>query len=255
MEKLLTEIVQLKNEKKYTEAIKKAKSGFKKYKDNCFNNEMYDCYIKQNKRKEAIKVLKQMLKYEPDDIIICKRLAYNYFVLAKYEEALKYYKLVIELEPLSSQNYFNAGSIYHYLNNVKKAYDYYYTALRLNPSNISALNNIGILYYENKNWDKAIETFNSIISKFPAHPEAYHHMGIIFREYNKDFELSELYIKKAIRLDPEYAENYYQLALTQYFENKIKDSILNLDKCLKLSPRHILSINLMKNIRNKFYKE
>ena len=245
---ILKEILELKNKEKYAEAIKKAVSAFKKYKDNCFNNEIYECLVKQGKRKDALKLLKKMLKYQPDDIKINKRLAYNNYVLGKYEEALKYYKIVIELEPLSSDNYLNAGSMYHSIKNYKKAYHYYYTAVRLNPKNISALNNIGILYYETRNWNQAIDIFNKVISIAKEHPEAYYHLGIIEREYKKDLELSELYLKKALRIDNDYSENYYQLAVTQYQANKNENAVENLKKCLKLNPYHTNCQTLLKKL-------
>ena len=129
----ITEIIELKNKKEYAEAIKKAASAFRIYKDNCFYNEIYDCLVKQNKRKEAIKILEKMLKLEQESLTINKRLAYNNYLLGNFKKALEYYKIVIELEPLSSENYFNAGSMYHYMKDYKKAYHYYYTAIKLNP--------------------------------------------------------------------------------------------------------------------------
>lgn len=246
--KTITDIINLKNEEKYAEAIKKAASAFKMYKDNCFYNEIYDCLIRQNKRNDAIKILEKMLKLEPESITINKRLAYNYFSLNNYKQALKYYKFVIELEPLSSQNYFNAGSMYHYLKDYKKAYHYYYTSMKLNPKNILAFNNLGIVYYETKNYEQALDIFQKAISLDAQHPEAYHHFGVIMREYKKDLELSELYLKKAIMLDTDYADNYYQLALTQIAANKTQDAIDSIRKCLEINSHHKLCLKLIKQV-------
>ena len=246
--KTIADIINLKNEEKYAEAIKKSASAFKMYKDNCFYNEIYDCLIRQNKRNDAIKILEKMLKLEPESLIINKRLAYNYFAINNYKQALKYYKFVIELEPLSSENYFNAGSMYHYLKDYKKAYHYYYTAIKLNPKNILALNNLGIVYYEAKNYEQAIDIFQKAIKLDAQHPEAYHHFGVIMREYKKDLELSELYLKKAIKLDTNYADNYYQLALTQIAANKTQDAIDSIRKCLDINPNHKLCLKLIKQV-------
>lgn len=246
--KIITEIINLKNEQKYAEAVKKATSAFKLYKDNCFYNEIYDCLIKQNKRKDAIKILEKMLKLEPESITIHKRLAYNYYSLNNYKEALKFYKLVIELEPLSSDNYFNAGSMYHYMKDYRKAYHYYYTAMKLNPKNIYAFNNLGLVYYETKDYEQAIDIFQRAIKLNSQHPEAYHHFGVIMREYKKDLELSELYLKKAIKLDTDYADNYYQLALTQISANKTQDALKSIEKCLDLNPEHKACLKLIKKV-------
>ncbi|MBQ9246672.1 tetratricopeptide repeat protein [bacterium] len=234
----INSVIELKNNKKYDEAIKLAKSEFRKTKDNCFNNEIYNCFKLQNNLEEAIKILKKMIKIEPDDLSLLKKLAYNYYLSGDYKNALKYYKIVLESEPISAENHYSTGLMYHSLKDLKNAYKYYCNAIKANPKYVAAHNNIGILYYEGKDYENALKIFKNSIAISPSNPEAYHHIGIIQRIYKKDEELSVLYLKKAIRLDPKYAGNYYQLALTYNSFKRNKKAIQALKKCIELNPNY-----------------
>ena len=68
------------------------------------------------------------------------------------------------------------------------------------------------------------------------------------REQKNDLELSELYLKKAIKLDIDYADNYYQIALTQIAANKTKEAIDSIKKCLEINPNHKLCLKLIKKV-------
>lgn len=245
-DKALREIQLLKCERKYKEAIDLAQLGFKTFKDNCFLNEIVEAYIVLKDRKSAINILLKMIKTEKDNPHLYQRLGYNYFILGDFKKALKYYKMLLNMNPEVSSYNFNVGNMYHFLKDLKNAYKYYDIAVKLDITNLSALNNLGLVYYETKNWQEAIKIFNTAISISATHPEAYHHLGIIYREFVKDFELSELYLKKAIRLDPTHFENTYQLALTYKEENNIEQLKSTLNKCLEMRPNHKESLKLLK---------
>lgn len=219
-------------------AIETALEGYKKYKDNCFLNEIADIYIKMKNRKEAIKYLKQIYKNDSHNLSNIKLLAYNLFYIGNFKEALKYYKLVLDFEPQISANYFNIASMYHFMKKNKEAFDYYSFAIDLDSKNISALNNLGALYYENKYFKEAEPYFKRAIKIAPNHPEAYHHMGVILRDYYNDLKMSKYYLKKALILDPNYLLNSYQLGLT-YKKMGEKDTAKKLfERCLELNPNH-----------------
>ena len=131
---ILNKIIFLKNNKKYDEAISLAQTAFRKTKNNCFNNEIYNCLNLQKKYDEAIKILKKMIKIEPDNISLLKKVAYNYYLAGNFKNALKYYKQIAEREPVNPDNQYSIGLMYHYLNNRKKAYNHYYNALCIKPN-------------------------------------------------------------------------------------------------------------------------
>lgn len=241
----LKQIIRLRCDEKFDEAIEAALNAYNATCDNCYLNQAYLCYMAQNKKREAAKILEKMTESEPLSVDLYKKLGFLYFSICDFENSIKYYKKALEIEPYSSGNNFNLGCAYHYKNDQKNAKLYYEQALRLDITNVSALNNLGLLYYENNNYKYALLFFENAIKNNPNHPEAYHHIGIINRNFLDDLRMSELYLKKAIRLDPNHAENYYELALTYKKANRLQEMIACAVKCLDLKPTHTKSRELI----------
>jgi tetratricopeptide (TPR) repeat protein len=166
------------------------------------------------------------------------KIAYDFYMSGDFQKALERYKLILEEQPYIAINYFNVACMYHFLKDYDNAAKYYYFAIKMDPSNMPALNNFGVAFYECKKFDKALKIFETALAKAPNHPEAFHHMGVLQREYLGDLELSELYLKKALRLDPKYLPNSYQLALTYKKAEKTDKAIAALENCLELDPAH-----------------
>ncbi len=238
------------NNNNINDAIKKAFQGYSLYRDNCFLNKVVQIYEKNYEYKKAISVLKKMQKKEPDNLYITKKIAFNLFILKDFKKALKYYKAILEAEPFISENNYNLGCIYHYTKDYKNAEKFYSYALQADNQNISAINNLGDLYYETKNIDEAVKLFNMAISINPLHPEAYHHLGVINREIFKDYELSVLYLKKALRIHPNYILNSFQLAMTYKEMGETSKAVEFLNNCLKLNPNYKQAIKELKKLRN-----
>ena len=246
---ILTKIQCLTSSNNPKEAVKLAENSYKKYKDNCFLNEILKIHEKAKNRKSAIKILLKMLKSEKNNINLIKKLATNYFYTQQYKQALKYYKIVLECEPASSQNNFNIACTYDFLKDYKNAELYYSRAVSLDSKNISALNNLGLVFYNTKQYGKAIKIFKSAIGKAPNHPEAYHHMGLVNREYLKDYELSVLYYQKARRLDPKHIENTYQLALSYLKYDKPEKAKIEFENCIKMNPNHKRALEQLSRLK------
>ena len=129
--KYYKKIIKFKCEKKYSKAIELADKSFKMFQDNCFKNEIVNCLILQNKRKEAIAILEDMIDIEPENLALYKKLAFEYYITLDYKKALKEYKYVLKKDPTSCANYYNVGLMYHISKNYQKACFYYKNSLKL----------------------------------------------------------------------------------------------------------------------------
>lgn len=212
-----------------------------KYKNNCVLSKKADILLSSDNQKDVkkgIKLLEKMLKSEKRNIELITKIAYNYFFISNLKKSLKYYKTALKIEPCAAYLNYNVGNVYHFLKQNKKAAYYYLIAIKLKPNHTEALNNLGILYYDSKEYKTAIELHNDALKTNPNHPEAYHHLGIIEREFKNDLELSMYYLKKAIRLDPDYLLNHYQLALTYKKMGELEKARGELKVCLHINPKH-----------------
>ena len=241
----LKQIIRFKCENKPEAALHAAESAYKIFNDDCYLYQIYECYLKMGKVRDAIKALIRLSKKSNCKGELYKKIAFHYFCISKFKDALKFYKLILKDE-ISSSNYYNVACAYHYMNKLKQAEKFYIQSLSLDSNNVSAMNNLGLLFYQKKKWQPALSLFERAIKTNPNHPEAYHHIGIIKRKFLKEFRDSELYIKKAIRLDPVHAENYYELT---YIEcGKKDDALLMLKKCAELKPAHKEALKLIKKL-------
>ena len=188
--------------------------------------------------KEENKLLEKTLKADPKNFDSIVKIAYNSFFLNDLKKALKFYKKALALQPQLDYINYNVGNVYHFLKNNKKAAHYYLMALSLNPRYVEALNNMGIIYFEMQQPKLAFKMHNTALEVSPNHPEAYHHIGILHREVNSDFELSMWYLKKAIRLDYNYAPNHYQLGLTYKKMNELEFAKSEFGIALQLMPNY-----------------
>ena len=82
---------------------------------------------------------------------------------------------------------------------MKEAQRLYKQALKHKPDNVYALNNLGVIYIQQRNYSKASNNLES-----------------------------------AIRLKPEYADPYYNLACLYSFKGKTIKSLENLKKAISL---------------------
>ena len=71
--RILLQIDQNICEKKYSEAIKISYEGFKCFKDNCFLNKIAQIHQSTKNYKDAISVLKKMLKTKQDNEHLIKK--------------------------------------------------------------------------------------------------------------------------------------------------------------------------------------
>lgn len=219
-------------------AIKLLDNLYSKDKNDCILIKKAEILINSGQRKNAINLLEKIFKQNKKDIDLILKIAYNYFLISDLKKSLKYYLIALEMKPYVDFINFNVGNVYHFLKNDKKAVYYYSIAVNLNPNYVEAINNLGIIYCDSKMYKEAISMHNQAISISPTHPEAYHHLGTIERKQNKDYELSMYYLKKAIKLDPSYLLNHYELALTYKCMNKFDDAKSELEICKNINPNH-----------------
>jgi tetratricopeptide (TPR) repeat protein len=88
----------------------------------------------------------------------------------------------------------------------------YSEAIRLKPDDPALYNNRGAVYQILKQYPQAIADYNRAISLKPS-AAGYNNRGNAYREL-KQYENAESDYTEAIRLKPDFADGYYNLALT-----------------------------------------
>ena len=116
----------------------------------------------------------------------------------------------------------------------KLTIDYFRAALNIKPENKEALYFLGMFYQNDGQYDKAIQTYLILEKADSLFKNAPYNIGYIYLVYLKDFRTAVKYFTDAIRLDPEYAESYYNRGLANEYSGDYAAAYKDYQKALEL---------------------
>jgi Flp pilus assembly protein TadD len=97
-------------------------------------------------------------------------------------------------------------------------------ALEIDGGSVGALIGLGILAIDHQNYEAA-ESYLKRAVGIEEDPAGFSLLGVALRNNGKDFEAEEAY-RRAIRLDPEYEEAYYNLGVLLKFDRPSEAQVL-----------------------------
>jgi len=195
----------------------------------------------------AVEAFKAALKNSLDEsVAACKGMAYALGNMGALEESITYYKRALALQEDASTLY-NIGIMYVRAENDKKAVPFLEKAIELNPALTSAYPFLATVYrslaWENKindltmRYNNAVATlkaeehfkngseaygkrlyadalmeFDKSLEVSPSNPVSCNNIGFIYYDVN-DLEKAFEYHKKALDIDPRFANAHHGLAL------------------------------------------
>lgn len=95
------------------------------------------------------------------------------------------------------------------------------------------------LYMRVSDRTNAIAQLQAVVKDDPTNPQLYYYLGFLCYGANQPEQAVD-YFKKALLLNPDFAEAYYQLALAQLRLNKSKEALDTLEKARSKSPANFL---------------
>jgi tetratricopeptide (TPR) repeat protein len=128
----------------------------------------------EGKFDEAIRLLEEARKLDPDDINYSYEIAYAYYAKEDFKKAVKYLDDLLDHKDVSDLIYQLLGNCYDIL----------------------------------KKQDKAIETYEAGLKKFPGSGKLYLELGNI-NVAKDDFNKAIGYYEKGIESEPDFPSNYY----------------------------------------------
>lgn len=183
-------------------------------------------------------------------------IAYNYFLTA------------IAIDSLNPIFWNAIGELHYKWNEIAKAIKIYNYSLNLDTSYANTYYNLGMSYYKyfkfnnisDYNWYYyAIYFFKKYIEQNPFKPIPYFNIGYIYFLL-KDYKLAEEYYNMGLKINPNYADFYYELACIKSIINDQTNAINYLEKFLQLNRASLSKSDLenqpsFKNIlKNKKFK-
>ena len=229
-------------------------------------------FMQIGQNNQAIKVLKQILRTNPNDETSMMEIGVAFHEAGKFKEAVTYFKNTIDESPYNHLAWFNLATIYNIDENWKDAIFGYEMCLVINEKFTAAHYGKANSYIQLKEYQKAIDSFNESFIYDRPHAYAYCSIGECYEKigdyskalifYEKSLEIDDTlpeswlgigvvrdlnnqphqaikFIKKAIELDSENPEYWYLYAELLTKINKKKEAEIAFKKVIDLEPNNI----------------
>ena len=194
-------------------------------------------YVELRELSKAKDCFKQATTINPAHSIALYNLANVYDKQYKYNKSLKIYSKLILKDPHNLELLNSYSSTHIKIGNLDKAKKILNKILKLNPKYTNAIINVGIIYKKKNNLKQAIKYFTLAIKIEPNLAVAYYNLGIIYENMDKLYD-AVYYFNKAIIKKSKYIEAHYNLGCVLDKIGRIKEAILHYQKVLNYDSNH-----------------
>jgi tetratricopeptide (TPR) repeat protein len=177
--------------------------------------------LEQNKIKEAINLADEAIRLEPTSAEAYNAKGLAHYAFSEYEQALGAYTKATELNPTYKEAFYNRGVCYYWLSKNEMALADFQKAIDLDKQDARSYAALGALYAK--------------MSSLAIHQK---------KEAKKYFDLAEKTYQEAIRINPAYAQSYFNYA-SLIAENKPKKALEYLQTYQQSKPNDVEALVLM----------
>lgn len=194
-------------------------------------------YENKDDFKSALKILKQAIKYNPNNEGAIYEAAYCYDQLGQFEKSIKCYLDFIDENPYSFTAWYNLGNAYLRVDNYEKAVWAYDYCILINDDFGPVYYNLAHAYLADENYTKAIENFQKSIELDGDDPVALSYMGECYEQLGELTTAKDKY-QKALDLSPLLPDAWLGLGIVEDLEGNTKEGIALIKKALELDPEN-----------------
>jgi tetratricopeptide (TPR) repeat protein len=129
----------------------------------------------------------------------------------------------------------------HSIDYGQRAIQQFEDILRQNPNQPMAQRGLGYAYLRNRDFQKALPHFQAAAKIGSSDPRVYYYSAVLMQQTQPSAMSSPEFaenLRKAIELDPQYADAYHLLGLAQMQKRENAEAEQNLRHAVELSPRN-----------------
>ena len=199
-------------------------------------------YALSNRMEEAEQILLKVLKLDPNRVTAKLELAGVYAGQKKIEQAKELLAGVIREKPGEARAYLMLAQIELSQGNKEKALKVYEELVKVDPKNPIPLYKIGLLLKEMGQTDKATAMADDLLKQFPKRGEGYRLKGLLYYQKGTYAEAITT-LQKSIQLQPT-VEGYYFLGMSMYMLKDYESAMSQFRVILDRSP-DLVQVRLM----------
>lgn len=150
--------------------------------------------VKQVKYEDAVDIYSELLDHEPENLDGINNLAYSYSNLGKRDEAVKLLREGIRLNPNKDSFWYHLAIQYKEQGDFEKAFALYDEAILLIPNSSDLYYHYGVALSEYGDYKKAIEQYNNALDLDPSHAPSHWNRSLtllLTKQYKTGFDENE----------------------------------------------------------------
>ena len=192
----------------------------------------------QAKFAEAADLTRQILAKRPESHEAANILAVSIGAMGNRKDAIKILKGLVKKHPEQVSYWANLGELERQRGNLGEAVVALSKSLEVNERNPQGYSNLGIVEFEMGQYDKAIKSYNRAIELAPKFPEVRNNLGNALRMVGRLEEASASY-QQALVLRENYPEAYHNLGVVLRDLGRLAEAEHSFRKAINLRSNYI----------------
>ncbi|PKP03858.1 MAG: hypothetical protein CVU11_07030 [Bacteroidetes bacterium HGW-Bacteroidetes-6] len=180
-------------------------------------------------------------------------------IKGKIIEARNIFKQFIDSGPRQAGYHYNYANTLSKLGQYEEAINHYQKCLKIDPNFATAWKNLGQVYWDIQEHEKELECYNKALVISPKLPQALFSKGVTLSRIYNQYEEALTLMLEALKYEEEmlhsYPYGYFGIAYAYEKLNKLRDSLIWINKGLDLYPEDIYYLNFKSNLLIEHWKE
>lgn len=198
---------------------------------------------------DAVKILKEALKFRADDLDANCNLATTYYVMGDLEKAIEQMRRCIEVAPDNAQVHNLIGLIYYRKELLSAAVDEFQTAIKLDPDEKQYNHNLGVVLEKLGRHGEASQAFTDAeglkegaemrqvyAEQNAANSARELYNGGITAMENRNYTKAIGLFKSVLELSPDMMEAHFNLGVCYGVKGNKKSQIHHFEEAIRLKP-------------------
>ena len=196
--------------------------------------EMYEIDTAGSVEQKIKKLTKSIKKEKPSAKLYYQR-GMVYLKMRAFDEAVDDFSQAIKLDDSLDDAYFGRGLAFGRLRMFDEGIEDLTVYIKRNPESSVAYTKRGVRRIWAGKYNLAEEDLKTAISIDPENAEAYDDLGVMNARRGK-YKKAQEHFKKVVDIDSSYSKGFHNLAMTYYILGDHSNSLVNINKALKLQP-------------------